>query len=130
MKNAKKHISASQFSFDKKNHAEQCKGASKTIAGEAYTIPELYAKYAKGIAVPIERKVYWSEEEEDFDAIDIESVMRSDMAEREMLLEEVVDRAEKYKLALERQRKEKAEAEEAEAKKSGEKSGEKKGDEK
>ena len=91
-----------------------------TVAGESYTIAELYARHTNRHDPMIGREVFF-EDTEDFESIDLSKLKGMDLFERQELYERVTDKA---KLALEKIENHRKELEAKETQKSDETKGE------
>lgn len=78
---------------------------SKTVQGESYTISELIDRYYKGLIVDVERQVF-DAELEDFDSIDLDRLSVADPFEKQMILEEVSQKAKAASDAIEKWKRE------------------------
>lgn len=69
----------------KKDHFETPQGESVTVVGESYTIKEIIDKYANGIAPNVALTNVFPPYDPTHEDLDLESVNRMDMAERQNL---------------------------------------------
>lgn len=82
----------------------------KTVAGESYTIAELYARHTNNHNPLTEGNVFF-EDTEDFESVDLSKLKGMDLVDRQQLYEQVTEKAqsalqklEEHKKAIEAQR--------------------------
>lgn len=99
MKKKQKFVSSQSYNHAIHSRPEDVTGESLTVSGEAYTVQELFERYAQGQIPNIRDNSYW-EETSDFDSIDFNQLRYADPYEKAELLEEVKQKAEKAQKAL------------------------------
>lgn len=97
----RKYISSETYSHDEERCYEHPTGVSQTVAGESYTVKELFDRYAAGQVVGIQRESYY-EDTQDFDAIDFQALRYADPFEKQELLEEVQAKAKRASDAIQK----------------------------
>jgi len=93
-------------------------GKKITVEGESYTIQELWARHANKHDPALERSTFFADTE-DFDSIDLSKLGNMDLHDRQVLYEEVTEKARK---ALEKIAEHKKALEEVETQESDERS--------
>lgn len=110
-----KYISTETYNSEAPYVFEVIRAKSMTIQGESYTIEELFERFKTGALAGIERPVYF-EDTQEFDSIDFQRLKYADPFEKQTMLLEVKEKADKAIKAIEEYKRLEQKQEDAEEK--------------